>query len=291
MTSLIAGDPLRVVDLIWSTGSLRLSNDEWSNDTEHWFTDLEGWFGGVGIEGDQPQRALGHGAFPEDGRRTARTLTLSGELYFPEQNLREVASRYVSGILADGSYGTLRVTTDGVALEASVRLDGAIKWGTEGSEWMTIEVPLTAPRPWLYGVKKSVQLSSASFGKGLQWDDGLFSNGGIRWGGSQPQPTVTNDGNADAWPVVKVTGDFSRGFRLQSGSSVVEFPEPVYPRSPVTVDMGRGRIRTNGADMGHLASSRGWIKIPPRSTISPRLTGLDQYSEGYAEVSWTDTYI
>lgn len=290
-TSLMSDELLRVVDLKWTDGSLRLSNDEWDYATEHWFVDLDGWIGGVGIEGDQPQRALGHGALPRDGRRTTRTLTLKGELHFPDQSDREIAARYVSGILGDGKYGTLCVTTEGLSQWADVRLDGAIKWGAEGSEWFYVEIPLTAPRPFIYGAAKTAQVQEDSNGLGLQWDGGLFSGGLLRWGGVSPNPLLTNNGNADSWPTFTVRGDFPRGFRLRVGRDVIEYPEPVYSRSPVTVDVASGRVRVNRRDVSHLLTSRDWIRIPPRSSITPILSGLDQNSVGVADVAWTDTYL
>lgn len=287
--SLMADELSRIVKLSWPDGSIRLSNDEWDNETEHWFSDLVGWFGGVGVESDKQQRALTHGVATGETRRTARTLTLSGELFFPQQDLREAASRYVSGILGDGRRGELAVWTEGHSQVTSVQLDGEIKWTSDGSEWISVEIPLIAPDPWIYGPIRSAQIYSEGIGRGLKWGDGLFSAGHLRWGGSVPNPLLTNDGNADSWPTFKVTGDFARGFRLISGSQVFEYPEPVFRGAPVTVSPGR--VMVGNQEMSHEVSRRGWISIGPYSAITPRLVSLDTYGEGRADVTWRSTYI
>ena len=158
----------RRAELRWGDQVLTLSTFEDDREEEHHLTDLEGWFGGVGVYGTQPQRELGHGLFPRAALRTGRTLTLKGSLWFREESWRDLADRYVSGILGDGQFGTLTYTVDGLELSTRVRLDGEVKHTTKGFEWIDFEVPLTAPDPFLYAPERQTSVVPPGYGEGVR---------------------------------------------------------------------------------------------------------------------------
>lgn len=281
----------RRATLTWADQVLTLSNQENDADEEHWLANLVGWFGGVGVSGDMPQRALGHGLFPRTALRTGRDLTLSGSLFFRKEEWRDLADRYVSGILWDGQFGTLTYTVDGLELSTRVRLDGEVKHTTKGFQWIDLEVPLMAPDPFLYAPPVTAQVSPPGAGVGFSWANGVFPGGGVEWReGRNTAARIANEGNADAYPTVTVRGSWPNGFRLTDGRHAVEYPHAVYDQSPVTVNMRTGSVTVRGADQTHRLTKRQWFTVPPRGAITVR---AEQFapSTGWADITLQSTYI
>ena len=281
----------RRATLTWADQVLTLSNRENDADEEHWLTNLTGWFGGVGVSGDMPQRTLGHGLFPRTALRTGRDLTLSGSLYFRKEEWRDLADRYVSGILGDGQFGTLTYAVDGLELSTRVRLGGEVKHATKGFEWIDVEVPLTAPDPFLYAPPVTAQVSPPGAGVGFSWANGVFPGGGVEWReGRNTAARIVNEGNADAYPTVTVRGSWPNGFRLTDGRHAVEYPHAVYDQSPVTVNMRTGSVTVRGADQTHRLTKRQWFTVPPRGALTVR---AEQFapSTGWADITLHSTYI
>lgn len=281
----------RRATLTWGDQVLTLSNRENDADEEHWLTNLVGWYGGVGVSGDMPQRALGHGLFPRTALRTGRDLTLSGSLFFRKEQWRDEADRYVSGILGDGGFGTLSYTVDGLQLSATVRLDGEVKHATTGSQWIDLEVPLVAPDPFLYGDKYTEQVYPPGFGEGIRWAQGPTSAGVLRFHGGPPTGGVlTNQGNADAWPRFVVRGSWPNGVRIRAGRKQIHYPFAVWPQAPLTVDTRTGAITVGGADVTHQAVRREWFPVPARGAVN---VAVDQFapSSGWVDCLVNDTYI
>lgn len=158
-----------------------LTNRETAGDrVESWLTDVVGWYGGVGVVDGGSQRRLGHGFFPAPSLRTGRELTLSGTLVFQSEADRSIADRFVSGLLWDGEFGELQVTTDDLTLFSQVKLGGEIKHAYLGTSAMEVQIPLTAPDPFLYAPARRYQVFPAGAGEGLEYN--LFTSRGAAVG-------------------------------------------------------------------------------------------------------------
>lgn len=158
-----------------------LTNRETAGDrVESWLTDVAGWYGGVGVVDGGSQRRLGHGFFPAPSLRTGRELTLSGTLVFQSEVDRSIADRFVSGLLWDGEFGELQVTTDDLTLFSQVKLGGEIKHAYLGTSAMEVQIPLTAPDPFLYAPARRFQVFPAGAGEGLEYN--LFASQGAAVG-------------------------------------------------------------------------------------------------------------
>lgn len=158
-----------------------LTNRETAGDrVESWLTDVVGWYGGVGVVDGGSQRRLGHGFFPAPSLRTGRELTLSGTLVFQSEADRSIADRFVSGLLWDGEFGELQVTTDDLTLFSQVKLGGEIKHAYLGTSAMEVQIPLTAPDPFLYAPARRYQVFPAGAGEGLEYN--LFASQGAAVG-------------------------------------------------------------------------------------------------------------
>lgn len=281
----------RRAELRWGDQVLELTTYENDAEEEHHLTDLQGWYGGVGVYGTQPQRELGHGLFPRPALRTGRALTLKGSLWFREESWRDLADRYVSGILWDGQFGTLTYTVDGLELSTRVRLDGEVKHATKGHQWIDVEVPLSAPDPFLYAPEAQVSITPLGYGEGARLATGPFEGDVFRfYGGPPPGGVLTNQGNAQAWPRFVVRGAWPGGFRISCGRRSIVYPHPVYEQAPLTVDTRVGSVSVRGADQTHLLTRREWFSVPPHGTVTVR---IDPYapSEGWMDAYTRDTYI
>ena len=117
----------RFASLSGAHGELILSNREQPNESRFWLTGLDGYFGGVGVNANPVNRSMGHGVFDTRALRGGRVLTLRGHFKFPDDETRLIADRFLSGVLWDGEYGVLEVTTGDLVLHTRVRLDGEVR--------------------------------------------------------------------------------------------------------------------------------------------------------------------
>lgn len=257
----------------------------------HILQDVAGWFGGVGVTGDNTQRSLSHGLFPQPSRRTGRALTVKGVLVFEDRDVRAVAERRISGLFWDGELGTVTVDDGNLVLSTEAKLDGEIdleRWGTTA---LRVSVPLLCPDPFLYAQAAQTSITPPGYGEGVRLASGPFEGDVFRfYGGPPPGGVLTNAGNVEAWPRFVVRGAFPSGFRIVSGRHVIAYPHPVYEQAPVTVDTRTGSVSVRGVDQTHLLSSRQWFSIPPHGSVTAR---IDPYapSEGWMDAYTQDTYI
>lgn len=296
---------VRFAELIGAHGESVLSNRE-DQYPRFWLTGLDGWFGGVGVSGATAQRTFGHGLFREAVKRTGRVLTLKGHFMFDSDADRLVADRFLSGLLWDGDYGELRVTTGDLTLSSFVRLDGEIKhsYQTRNTRELNIQVPLLASDPFLYGVPQVYQVYPAGSGVGLRFP--LFSQSGkpgglevtevtpgLSFGAANPntQGVVQNRGNADSYPRIRIVGDFPSGFVLKnSRGRTIEYPAPVWQQSPVEVDCWEGAVYQGGVNQTYRCTNRQWFTIPAHGVDSFRVSSIAP-GDGRAEITHRDTYI
>ena len=192
----------------------------------------------------------------------------------------------------DGGFGTLEVTTGDLTLTARVRLDGEVAHAyAYGRKGMEVQIPLLAPDPFLYGPAQEATVNPPGLGEGLKWNPGVVKDGWIHWGGAVPAARLENAGNAEAWPIFEVQGEFPDGFTLTVDRQTVEYPGQVTKKAPVLVDTASGQVTQRGRDVTHLLIRREWAPIPPRAAVTPRLSPRNKLSEGWAVARWSDTYI
>lgn len=275
------------VDLVFTT------REDTTAPEEFWLKDLKGWYGGVGVHADDTQRTLGHGVFAASALRTGRALTLTGFMLFSTDEDRLLADRFVSGLLWDGEFGELEVTTGDLTLSTRVRLDGEISHAYHGTHGVDLQVPLLAPDPFLVGEEQAVQIYPGGSGVGLRFPLATGDPAVVGFGAENPntRAVITNRGNAESHPLIVVAGDWPSGFVLVADTGeTIEYPVPVWSQAPVTVDNGRGAIMQSGMDQSARATRRQWVGIPPGGTRSWVVKAL-QPGDGYATIIHRDTYI
>lgn len=267
--------------------------------------DLEGWYGGVGASVTPDlSRFRRHGKFPGRTIRSARkmdlTLTWHESIDRGEASAYTLAARIASGIAWDEGPYTMTVNEDGFILSTEVQLDGEpslqpIEAGSEQA--FRIRIPLRASDPFLYGPADRVNIRRYSHTPVVLPDP--FTHGYtdaqgrqvLAWSatGASPAP-LTNNGTADAYPVVEIVGDDPTGASLVMNGETVQYRGPLFAQSPLTIDYKRGSASMNGRDVSQNLRMRGWSAIKPHTSTSMHLVFLGE-GTGYGTATVRPTYI
>lgn len=256
-------------------------------------TAVSGWTDTANIKRDTTSRMNAHGEFTEKGYMSARLISFSGTAVATTiLKLQEMRDTF-TGILSDGSYDQLAVTTKGGETRYStVGLEGSTSWVQQSDTSASFKINFYAPDPFIYGPEKRIHLGSSM----------LTSGGGLEYILTYPLnyrtdqtlnagDTMVNNGNAVAWPVFKISGTYTDGFTLSDNRDhYVTYLGQVTPQTPVTIDMGRGVALQGGIDRSTLLSQRQWFNVPPKTTIRPDFEPL-KAGTGWCDIIIKDTWI
>lgn len=252
-------------------------------------TGIIGWFDGVEMRRSAVARPVGGGDFAERGRNGSRVISITG--------LAEADSRAVlhqmrddfTSILNHGNFSELKVTSGAGVRYATVGLSSAPSFVIQTDTFATFKLDLYSPTPEIYGPKKTAYLPGMTLlgGLGYPLTYPLQFNAPVKL-----QSTFAeNDGNASAWPIFKVTGDYLSGFTVTNGQGrKVTYRGAVSSSAPVFIDMGQGSAIQNNVDKSYNLSERDWFAIEPGTTIQPQFIPLDGGS-GWCDIIYRDTWI
>lgn len=259
----------------------------------NWVTDLRGWDGSPGVrtDGNFPRSTIGTTARPTiyDGR----AISIFGETDCIDVAATMQAETEIGGLFRsdfeDNAPVTLRIVHHDQDLSAVVDLDGIISAKADCTRLSVIwTIPLLAPDPRRYGPVREGSLLPIGTGRGLRWP--LFESGYLDWGEAvNTTVTITNAGTSDAYPVFRVMGNMASGFALVSGDRALIFGQPVYPQSPVTVDMA-GHVWVGGMERSVWLTRREWFSVPAKGAIQVQLVPLQQGGTGQATFTVRDTW-
>ena len=224
---------------------------------------------------------IGDGTFTARTLRSGRKLTLGGLAHCPDQAQTEQFERMLSGLflsdtIGTGTKGTLvhdngtgPLTAEGVEPDGPPRIETDFRFGR-----VRFEIPLFAPDPYLRAEPQLSTTSPAGLDAGLEWP--LFDNGAgvttgfLEWsvGSSQVAVPVTNHGNAVAYPVVVVSGNFPSGVSVAlSTGARVTYRGTIWPASPATIDFG-GSLSIGGVDQSWAVTDPVWGGVAPGGVVS-----------------------
>lgn len=250
---------------------------------------LKGFLDGVNVKRTEAARPNHWGDFKEPGLLGPRNLTLTGTAVAdsPDQ-LMELRDEF-SAILTHGGYEEIQIQTSSTIRFLNVALAGSSSWVQKLDNVALWKLELYAPDPRMYGEQRSVQITDYTISGGLKFP--------LRYPMSFGGPIVTqsisiaNEGNAKSWPVFKVTGDYSNGFKVTDGlNAIIQYDGLVTRQAPVYIDTARGTAHQNGVDNSNLLSRRDWFYIPPYSSIAPRFMP-NQDAFGFCDIMYRDTWI
>jgi hypothetical protein len=195
------------------------------------------------------------------------------------------------GLFLEGEYAEMAVETSTATRYAIVGLEGAVSWTQQLDNVAVFKVDLYAPDPFIYGAERITNLgANTSAGGGLDYPLSYALNYNVENENLQDS-TITNRGNAPAWPKFVVTGNFYSGFVLtDGGDKKVTYNGMVTMSSPVIIDMAKGLALQNGVDKSVYVSDRNWFSVSPGETMRPTFKPI-QAASGWCDIMIRDTFI
>lgn len=269
-------------------GGLSLTAGPWDAGT------FDGWLDSPGAQVPSTPR-LRHGDVAGVSRWAGRTVKIEGLLRTRDCDQQQAERDRLIGLFDDGQSQLVEVTHGGVATSGVFQVIDRVDFypiTPTVAEWT---LSLYSEEPWLYGPDQITYLFPVGTGVGYEYPPhGRVTDPAgqrvLAYGtATTSQDPVANIGNAAAWPVYVVVGDFPSGFRLRVGDRSVVWPHTTVPQSPVEIDMA-GTIRVGGMDQTHRATRREWAPIPPATTIHPVFDPI-QPGSGWCEVHHRPTYV
>lgn len=273
-------------------GGILITSYERGIGNEFMFDDvaITGWLDGVGTRRAPTARLTSPGDFPEPASLSSRLITLTGLAKAKNPADLQVMRDKFTGILIGGGYTELQVSNLSGSRFATVGLEGTTSWTQTLDSAAAWKLDLYAPDPHIYGELRTVNIGSVSQVGGLRYPlrYPLQYNAGER---AADATTLDNRGNAPAWPIVRVTGEYASGFSLTDNlGRTVTYRGMVTLSAPVEINMQRGTATQSGVDKSTLITQREWFSVPPNSSIRPAYTPF-QSGYGWCDIMIRDTWI
>jgi hypothetical protein len=227
--------------------------------------DPDGWAGwdeGVAMRREEVVRPSSHGSFDTPGYLTPRVTTISGWMVAPTAGDLATMRKQLTGLLADGSSGTLTVETAEGETTASVRLAGQTAVKVSGSEREArFQIQFWSPDPRRYGVTHT-------------------------YGPGSSVSTVEHDGNFPAVAELTVAGSSGGGYTVTGPDSrLITVTTPLVTGHPHTIDMRTGSLVVDGVRVvGGFSVYQPW-SVPAGATVTVSV------SAGTVTVQVRDTFV
>lgn len=225
---------------------------------------FQGWDDGVTMRSYSSPRPQAHGEFDAQGFLSGRLMSLSGwAIASSPQQLERLREKFI-GHGALGGRFIVAVTRNGLVQSALGRVatSSAPTFVDNGSglraEW---SVSWWFPEPWKYGKA----LGTSGIGSSV---------------------TVTNRGNVDARPRLKVTGTRPSGYTITGhGGREIVVASPLTPSTPHEIRLDTGRLYVDGVRTLRGIDRGEAITFPPGRSIVTVSAGAS------IEVFGNDTYL
>lgn len=172
---------------------------------EFWVQSVEGWDGADVRQAVTPQ-PNSHGAFDPVTYHDARKLTLSGTIVAQSAQDRRMAEQRLRQACGIGRIDpvTLRVDEAPFARQVTVWLAGKPSFAASGPTMSVFSIPLIATDPLRYDVdEQDVLLGLPLTSTGFTYPYTYPVTYGV---GAVGDMTLTNEGDADSWPVLHIQG-------------------------------------------------------------------------------------
>jgi len=254
-------------------------------------TAMVGWTDGTAARRNNTVRPVTSGDFTEPYTLSSRLISISGTAIASNAGqLQQMRDQFV-GLLQEREYVEISVETSAGLRYATVGLEGTPAFTKHLDNVASFKLDLYAPDAHVYGVERVVNVgSSTSAGGGIKTPLSYPLNYNVQ-NPNQTDSTVTNRGNAPAWPKFIVAGDYYSGFTLTDGGDKrITYNGMVTTSSPVIIDTARGVALQGGTDRSVYVSERGWFSIAPNETIRPTFKPI-QAASGWCDIMIRDTFI
>ena len=256
---------------------------------------IEGWWSTPQAKVESTERQGGHGAFPVEGSAvlySSRTVTINlaamgggrDETVRNMERLNAMAGGIVRLRVCDGASDTF--------CEGYI---DSIDWQPQrGRQASTGTLTVVCPDPRRYStVAKEYAIAPGwSPGAGLMFD----GSGCMEWPVSfyvgdasqaSTSATLTNEGNATAYPVITVQGSFPYGVFIAHGQGSLVYSAPLSWQA-LELDCLSGTATIGGVDVTRNLTARDFPCVPPGGSV--RMSLLSG-GDGAMQVEVRDTYI
>jgi hypothetical protein len=238
------------------------------------YQSLSGWWDPAPLRDRMVDRAAADGSFDAPPLRTARVITLTGQVRGASRSSVAAAADRLSGLMGsnlgtftvlDPDLGTRSVRcrlTGTPQMDASALGAGLVRW-----QWM-----FKAPDHRKYGPALTSRTTLRTAGTGLAFPIGSpMDFGTVGSGGSV---VFTNTGTAATEPVFAISGALSQGFQItwvETGQHLT-YSFPV--GSDLVIDCGAGTATTQGQDRTVYLTQRDWFSVPAGATGTFQIAAL-----------------
>jgi len=252
-------------------GTLVTWNDLTASGTSGRFTfhTLDGWESLPETRHEDIPRPGQHGSFDQPVYVGSRRVVVAGRMLATEDRNARLAELQ-QAFRVEPDHRLLTIRHAGRTLSVAARIKRFTftpsQWGSGAFSWL---VEWVAADPYRYGLAQQHYTTLPELVGGLEFDlftDGSETTGFLEYGeqGSTGRMTLTNEGNADAWPIFEVAGPAPQGFAIQhveSGRRVVSATN-IPAGSVLTVNFANGMATLDGVDRSGQLTVREWSPVP-----------------------------
>ena len=210
----------------------------------------DGWTNGPEVRGGGVEWEHGDGGVPGDVHLSGRNLAFEGLIKGRSANHLWELQEELGSVLTRQRWGVLRVDEEHLGLSRQVEV-------ARGGRPTITPLSRTVAR-------YSVQLQSASPLKvDVDQQSATITTSGV---------TLSNKGNADAYPVVSLVGPLTNPAIVWPGG-LWQYNLSVPAGTTLTVEMDRKRVRnlaTTEHSRNNVSGSHNWLALPPGDTVVTR---------------------
>lgn len=251
---------------------------------------LVGWDDGVGARRQVTQRPVTNGDFPDIATMAARSLTLTGTARANTPQDLHAMRDQLMGLLSDGQYTQIAVQNSAGTRYATVGQDNTPSWVQHADTFASFKLDLFQPDPRIYGEQHMISIYGApTAAAGLDYT--LTYPLDYHTAVSQQTQYIFNNGNADAWPVFTVAGNFYGGFTITDNlGHKITYMGDASLYASVVIDTAAGTATQGGQDRSTLLTSRDWFSVPAGGSIQPSFNPVNG-ATGWCDIIYRDTWL
>ena len=251
-------------------------NETRTDGTEVYVLSIDGWEEGADLDVDRIRRSRA-GEFAQPGKPVGRVVTIEGRAKSPDHISSMRLRREIGALLADGGFAELVMEHRAdLQLWATVQRLSRPQFTQYTPKFFDWRLTFLAADHLLYGLASTATTGFATSPEGAGLVFPLFDPDGVLDFGAVPTSdgtvTISNDGNAPAYPVFSIDGPTPPGgFRIVELSTGrrITFLGDVPAGSSLVMDSSDGSVVINGGPsrLGDTIVSR-WPSIPAHSSAT-----------------------
>lgn len=247
------------------------------------FADLLDWYTLPDSKSPNTPLPQGHGSFNpgQDWRSAAAISFTAGYVGESQADCIAAVEEFTAvGALTTGP--TMRVTDDlrTTSRDVSVRRIGVPDFFGYDHYEVHFAVDVLAWDPVRYGEAVAAATTLPTSGGGLEYNLHSGGAGGALYygaNGNLGRVSLTNEGTAETWPILEVTGELTSGFYVQAldTGQVVRYDRVVPAGSVVSIDFRTGEVLVDGAsDASTYLTRDEFFSIPAGGSVQVQFNAI-----------------